>query len=340
VRRLKLPRGPVLLDPAGSALGEEDRRRLCHPAAGGAILFARNYESPEQLAALAAEIAALRDPPLLVATDHEGGRIQRFRAGFTALPPARRLGVLWDRDAEAGRGAARALGYVAGAELAAHGVDFPFAPVLDLDYGASEVIGDRALHFDPLAVGELACAVVAGLAAAGMAAVGKHFPGHGYAAADTHCAEARDERTYGEIAAKDLAPYRTAIAAGLAGVMLAHVIYPRCDARPAGFSPFWIGEVLRRRLAFGGLVVSDDLTMSGAAQGGGIGERARAALAAGCDMVLVCGDARAQETVLDALADHALAAPERVERMRRRSARDLRRGPAWREACAALAQVP
>jgi beta-N-acetylhexosaminidase len=338
--RKRIPLGPVVLDPAGPGLTEEDRRRLAHPAAGGVILFAHNFESPEQLQALTAEIARLREPRLLVCVDHEGGRVQRFTQGFTALPAMRRLGTLWDRDRDAALAAARAAGYVAAAELAAHGVDFPFAPVLDLDYGSSSVIGDRALHFDPNAVGTLGAALVKGLAAGGVAAVAKHFPGHGFAALDSHVAVPRDERTVAEIVKKDVAPYRRAIGAGLAGVMPAHVVFAQADREPAGYSKFWLQKILRGRLGFDGLVFSDDLSMEGASTAGGIPERARAALAAGCDMVLLCKDPEGQERLLESLASLPLAEPRRAERMRARGGRDLRKSVAYREALEALAKVP
>jgi len=328
-----------VIDPAGAALTEEDVRRLRHPAVGGVILFARNFESPAQLQALTQDIRALREPQLLIGVDHEGGRVQRFKEGFTALPPMRALGQLWDREREAGRAAAQAAGYVIGAELAAHGLDFSFTPVLDLDYGASSVIGDRALHYDPLAVGALAAALVGGLAQGGMGAVGKHFPGHGYATADSHVAVPTDERTLAEILRKDLVPYGPAIQAGLAGVMPAHVIYPKIDAEPAGYSRLWLQEVLRERLGFDGLVFSDDLSMEGASTAGGVAERARAALAAGCDMVLLCGDAVGQDRLLDSLGECPPVALARVARMHHRGGRDLRRSVAYREAQGALGRL-
>ncbi|MGH8688015.1 MAG: beta-N-acetylhexosaminidase [Burkholderiales bacterium] len=334
--RARLPLGPVMLDPSGTALTEDDVRRLRHPAVGGAILFARNFETPEQLQALAEDIHALRDPPLLLGVDHEGGRVQRFRAGFTALPAMRALGAQWDRDRDAARRASRAAGYIMGAELAAHGLDFSFAPVLDLDFGMSTVIGDRALHYDPIAVGALAAELILGLADGGMAAVGKHFPGHGFAAADSHVAVPTDERSLEEILRKDLVPYGAAIHAGLAAVMPAHVVYPRVDGRPAGYSRVWLADVLRGRLGFEGLVFSDDLSMAGAGTAGDVPSRARAALEAGCDMVLLCNDAKAQERLLASLGDLAMSAPERAERMRRRGGRDLRKSVAYRDAQAAL----
>ena len=340
MRRVKLPLGTVVLDPTGPALTEDDRRRLLHPAAGGVILFAHNYESPEQLLALTEEIAHLREPELPICVDHEGGRVQRFMLGFTAIPPMRRLGVLWDRDREAARRAARSAGTVIAAELGAHGVDFSFTPVLDLDYGASAVIGHRAFHYDPNAVGALAAQLIEGLAGGGMAAVGKHFPGHGFAAADSHVAVPTDKRAAKDIFRKDLVPYRAAIQAGLAAVMPAHVIFPQADAEPAGYSKYWLQDVLRGQLGFDGLIFSDDLSMEGASTAGGVAERARAALDAGCDQVLLCQKPEEQELLLESLAATPVAVPARVEAMRRRGGRDFRKSVAYREALEALRVVP
>ena len=340
MRRVKLPLGTVVLDPAGPALTDDDRRRLRHPAAGGVILFAHNYESPGQLLALTGEISRLREPELPICVDHEGGRVQRFAQGFTAIPPMRRLGVLWDRDRERARRAARAVGTVISAELGAHGIDFSFTPVLDLDYGSSAVIGHRAFHYDPNAVGVLAAQLMEGLAGGGMAAVGKHFPGHGFAEADSHVAVPSDPRPAKDIFRKDLAPYRAAIKAGLAAVMPAHVIYPQADAEPAGYSKYWLQDVLRGELGFEGLIFSDDLAMEGASTAGGIPERAVAALAAGCDMVLLCQNPAGQDQLLDSLASIPVAVPERIERLRRRGGRDFRKSVAYREALEALRDVP
>jgi len=321
-----------VVDVLGPLLTEEDCARIRHPAAGAVILFARNYENPEQLAKLTADIERQREPALPVCVDHEGGRVQRFRDGFTTIPPMRTLGKLWDRDRDAAKEAASSVGYIIAAELGAHGVDFSFAPVLDLDYGGSSVIGDRALHFDPTAVGALGACLVKGLAQGGVAAVGKHFPGHGYAEADSHVAVPRDERAFKEIARKDMAPYKPVIEAGLAAVMPAHVIYPAVDPQPAGYSAHWLQEVLRKQLGFQGLVFSDDLSMEGAALAGGPPQRARAALAAGCDMVLLCNNPAGLDELLDSLADVPLAQPERLERMRKHGGRDLRKSVAYREA--------
>ena len=339
MRRLRLPLGPVVLDPVGPALAEDDRKRLTHPAVGGVILFAHNYDNPQQLEALTAEIASLRTPELFICVDHEGGRVQRFRDGFTLLPPMRQLGVLWDRDRDLGRRTAHALAYVAASELAAHGVDFSFAPVLDLDYGGSSVIGDRALHYDPNAVGVLAAEIVKGFASGGMRAVGKHFPGHGFATADSHFAVPMDERDVATIMKKDVAPYRAAIGAGLAGIMPAHVVFSKADREPAGYSKYWLQDVLRAKLGFEGLIFSDDLSMEGASTAGGIPERAQAALAAGCDMVLLCQNPEGQEKLLESIGSTEMAVPERAERMRHTGGRDLRKSIAYRDAQSTLASI-
>ena len=332
MRKLRAPLGPAVIDVVGTVLTDEDRERLRHPAAGAVIQFSRNYEHPGQLEALIQDVQRLREPELLVCVDHEGGRVQRFREGFTAIPAMRHLGRLWDRDKELATEAARGAAYVIAAEIGAHGIDFSFAPVLDLDYGGSSVIGDRALHFDPNAVGALAAAIVQGFADAGMAAVGKHFPGHGFATADTHHDVAKDERSQKEIFGKDVVPYRIAIQAGLAAVMPAHVVFTQCDAEPAGYSKYWLQEVLRGKLGFEGLIFSDDLSMAGASTVGGPPERARAALAAGCDMVLLCNDPAGQNALLESLKDVAPPNAERLERMRKKGGRDLRKSVAYRDA--------
>ena len=287
---LELPRGPVMLGIEGAELTAADRERLMHPLAGGAILFTRNYESPAQLVRLTTAIHAMRDPSLLIAVDHEGGRVQRFRDGFTAIPPMRTLGKWWDRDVAGAAREATQLGWTLASELRAHGVDFSFAPVLDIDHGTSSVIGDRAFHRNPNAVAHLAAAFIAGLKAGGMAAVGKHFPGHGFVTADSHVELPRDERPSERIATVDLVPFAALIGKGLAAIMPAHVIYPAVDARPAGYSSVWIEDELRGRLGFDGLVISDDLGMAAAFTEGDIVARADAAVAAGCDLVLTCND--------------------------------------------------
>ena len=301
-----MPLGAVMVDIAGTSLSAEECVRLRHPGVGGVILFSRNYESPAQLRALTRTIAALRSPALLIAVDHEGGRVQRFRHGFTVLPAARRIGELHDRDVALAVRIAHATGFVLAYELLQQGVDFSFAPVLDIDFGRSGVIGDRAFHGDPAAVAALACAQIRGLHAAGMPAVGKHFPGHGHVSADSHLEVPIDDRSIAAIMAADMVPYPAAIAAGLDGVMPAHVIYPQLDDRPAGFSSRWITQVLRTDLGFGGLIFSDDLSMEGASVAGGIVERAAAAFEAGCDMVLVCNAPASAETLLASMSSRVL----------------------------------
>ncbi len=280
--------GRVVVDIAGTELTGDERTLLCHPEVGGMILFSRNFESRSQLRALTASVRALRKPGLLITVDHEGGRVQRFREGYTQLPAMHALGDAYAKDGASGLELARAEGFLLAAELLEDGVDLSFTPVLDLDFGRSAVIGNRAFSGDPGIVAAVAGALIKGLAEAGMASVGKHFPGHGWAEADSHVAIPVDERKRADMESLDLAPYRALIPKGLAAVMPAHVIYPQVDDRPAGFSHVWLKQILRERLGFDGLIFSDDLTMEGASVVGGVIDRARAALEAGCDMVLVC----------------------------------------------------
>ena len=286
-----LHHAPLVLDIAGLALDANDRRRLAHRLVGGLILFARNYASRSQLTELTAEIKSIR-PDVLVAVDHEGGRVQRFRSdGFTQLPSMRTLGALWMHDALRATSAATATGYVLASELRACGVDFSFTPVLDLDFGSSSVIGERSFHRDPRVVAMLAQSLMQGLLLAGMGSCGKHFPGHGFVEADSHVAIPVDRRPLKSILGEDAKPYEW-LGLGLSAVMPAHVIYPKVDKRPAGFSRRWLHEILRERLGFGGAVFSDDLGMAGARvlEGQPIGytEAALVALNAGCDLVLLC----------------------------------------------------
>ena len=297
---------PLIIDIAGTALTEDDCRRLAHPLVGGLILFTRNWQDRAQLTALCADIKRLR-PELLICVDHEGGRVQRFRSGgFTHLPPMRALGELWMHDAMRAQDAASACGYVLGAELRACGVDLSFAPVLDLDWGPSGVIGDRAFHADARVVTMLAKGVAHGLRRAGMASCGKHFPGHGFVAADSHTALPRDGRSLKAILADDAAPYGW-LGSVLDAVMAAHVIYPRVDARPAGYSARWLQAVLRGRLGFGGAIFTDDLSMEAARhiEGRTISpvEAVRAALDAGCDLALLCNQSLDGGKVLDETID-------------------------------------
>ena len=301
---------PVILDIAGLELDDEDRRRLRHPLTGGLILFARNWRDRAQLTALTAEIKAVR-PDALICVDHEGGRVQRFRTdGFTHLPPMRALGELWMRDAMAATDVATATGYVLGAELRACGVDLSFTPVLDLDHGGSSVIGDRAFHRDARVASLLAKSLVHGLLLAGMHNCGKHFPGHGFVKADSHHEIPVDRRSLKALLADDARPYEW-LAGTLSSVMPAHVVYPKVDALPAGFSSRWLNEILRGQFGFDGAIFSDDLSMEGARRLGdrevSYAEAAEAALAAGCDMVLLCNQSldggRAVDDLLDGLAE-------------------------------------
>ena len=293
------PLGPVMLDVVGKSLSDDDLRRLHHPLTGGVILFARNYESRAQVTALCAAVHHAR-PGILIAVDHEGGRVQRFRSdGFTRLPAMRALGQLWDRDVLQSCKVATALGYVLAAELRACGVDLSFTPVLDLDYGPSEVIGDRAFHRDPRVVTMLAKSINHGLLQAGMANCGKHFPGHGFVAADSHIAIPVDERDPKDILKEDAAPYGW-LGMSLSAVMPAHVIYPFFDSQPAGFSRKWL-SLLRDELGFEGVIFSDDLSMEGASVAGNVVQGAHAALSAGCDMVLVCNSPDKADQLLEGL---------------------------------------
>ncbi len=293
---------PVVLDIAGTTLNADDRRRLQHPLTGGLILFARNWESRAQLTALTAEIKAVR-PDVLLCVDHEGGRVQRFRSdGFTHLPPMRTLGELWMRDALAATDAATACGHVLGAELRACGVDLSFTPVLDLDHGGSSVIGDRAFHRDARVATMLAKSLMHGLLLAGMANCGKHFPGHGFVQADSHHAVPVDKRSLKAILADDAKPYDW-LSTSLASVMPAHVVYPKVDALPAGFSARWLRQILRGDLGFQGAIFSDDLSMEGAKVAGSAVDGALAALNAGCDMVLLCNQSIDGGQAVDALLD-------------------------------------
>jgi beta-N-acetylhexosaminidase len=293
--------GPVMLDVVGTALTADDIRRLQHPLVGGVILFARNFEDCEQLKALTASIHAVRQPPLLIAVDHEGGRVQRFREGFTKIPPMREFGKIWDKDRKKAMALAVEAGWILAAELRAHGVDFSFTPILDMDYGDSLVIGNRAFHLEARAINDLAFSLMQGLKKGGMAAVGKHFPGHGFVVADSHVSIPIDEREFDQIAQNDMQPFRQMIDEGLPAIMPAHVIYPKVDDKPAGFSAKWLQKVLRERLGFNGVIFSDDLSMEGASVGGDVTTRSLAALNAGCDMVLLCNRPDLADELLDNL---------------------------------------
>ena len=301
---------PVVLDIEGLTLNDDDRRRLAHPLTGGLILFARNWASRSQLTALCAEIKAIR-PDVLICVDHEGGRVQRFKTdGFTHVPEMRSLGQMWMNDGKGGEGtgalratdAATACGYVLASELRSCGVDLTFTPVLDLDWGESGVIGDRAFHGDPRVVTVLAKSVMHGLLLAGMANCGKHFPGHGFVKADSHVDVPVDKRSLKAILADDAKPYEW-MSTSLTSVMPAHVIYPKVDSLPAGFSPRWLQDILRGQMCFTGVIFSDDLSMEGASVAGNHTQGAVAALNAGCDMVLLCNQSLNGGQAVDELLD-------------------------------------
>jgi beta-N-acetylhexosaminidase len=338
---------PLILDIAGTCLTTADRQRLAHPLTGGMILFARNWESRAQLAALCADIKSVR-PDLLICVDHEGGRVQRFKTdGFTHLPPMRAFGEVWMKDGKGRPGsgamraqnAASAAGYVLGAELRASGVDFSFTPVLDLDHGGSGVIGDRAFARDARVAALLAKSLMHGLLRAGMANCGKHFPGHGFVKADSHTEIPMDRRSLKAILTDDAAPYDW-LNTTLTSVMPAHVIYPKVDSRPAGFSSRWLNDILRGQLGFTGAIFSDDLSMAGARLIDGrevsYTQAAVTALNAGCDMVLLCNQSVdggvAVDELLDGLAEAQLKGgwePQDASELRRRALLPVGMAMAW-----------
>ena len=334
--------GPVMLDIAGPELDAEERELLRHPAVGGVILFSRNYIDPEQLARLAHDIHAARNPPLIVAVDQEGGRVQRCTEGFTILPPVHRIGRLHDLLPQEAKSIAHSCGWIMAAELRAAGVDISFAPVLDLDRGVSEVIGDRSFHRSPDVVAVLAGRYCSGMRAAGMVATGKHFPGHGAVVADSHKSLPEDHRPYVDIL-EDMQPFERLIPTQLEAIMPAHVVYSQLDEKPAGFSSWWLGSELRGRLGFQGVIFSDDLSMEAAVVAGGPCDRARAALGAGCDMVLVCNDRGAAVEVLCLLEDHSDPTSQvRLARLHGRKTpgwSELANSPLWREARDTIAHL-
>lgn len=295
--------GPVMIDLEGTALTAEDRELIAHPQTGGVILFTRNFADRVQLAALIAAIRAVKKPPVLVAVDQEGGRVQRFKDPFVRLPALRDIGRLYDRDADAALALAQDAAWLMAAELRAVGVDLSFAPVVDLDHGVSTVIGDRAFHSDPDIVATLARAYVRGMDEAGMVATAKHFPGHGAVAADSHVTLPVDRRPAAALR-DDLKPFKRLLNAGLTALMTAHVVYADFDPQPASFSRRWLQGVLRGKYGYDGAIFSDDLSMAGAAVLGDIAARADAALAAGCDMLPVCNDRAAAAALLEHLEGH------------------------------------
>jgi beta-N-acetylhexosaminidase len=336
--------GPVMLDLEGLQMSEDEREMLNHPAVGGVILFSRNYESMDQLTQLCSEIHQIRNPHLLIAVDQEGGRVQRFRTGFSELPPAAWYGEQYRKHPEQGIRLTELGGWLMASELRACGVDFSFAPVLDLGLGVSKVIGDRAFSKHPDEVAQLAQAWMQGCHEAGMAVVGKHFPGHGGVAADSHHALPIDQRRFEDLKMEDLRPFERLINAGMEAIMPAHVIYERIDKDLAGFSRFWLKSVLRQQLGFQGVIFSDDLDMAAASEAGDYGERAIAAIDAGCDMVLVCNNRPAAWQVLDRLeAYNDPAAHVRLVRMHGRKQKSLQQihlDPRWKKAVHQLTIVP
>ena len=334
--------GPLMVDLKGKSLDAQEREWLASPVVGGVILFTRNYADRGQLKDLVAEIHAVRRPPLLVAVDHEGGRVQRFREGFFELPPLRTLGHLYDEDTEAALKTAAAFGWIAASELRAVGIDLGFTPVVDRDLGLAEVIGDRALHSDAHAVAELAMRFAAGAKHAGMEITAKHFPTHAGAVSDSHTEPAVDRRELTELD-DDLLPYRKLIAKGLHSVMVAHVSFPAIDPLPASVSPWWVKRMLRDRLGFTGAVIADDMSMAGAAVAGPVAERVRGALEAGCDLVLLCNAPHDVPQVLDALEGYVNPSAQlRLARLHGRAGGDwdaLHVSPEWQRAEAAVAAL-
>ncbi len=330
--------GPLMIGLVGPELDPDECEMLLHPLVGGVVLFSRNFDSPEQLAVLTAGIHAMREPRLLIAVDHEGGRVQRFHSGFSLLPAVAGLGRHYDRDPGQARVLAERTGWLMAAELRSVDVDFSFAPVLDLDRGVSTVIGDRAFHSDPETVADLAHHYALGMKKAGMAATAKHFPGHGAVQADSHTSLPVDQRPYGDLLVEDLLPFERLSHLGIEAMMTAHVCYERIDTAIASYSSFWLQEVLRRRLDFQGLVFSDDLDMVAAAAAGNMSRRVNAALQAGCDMVLVCQQRESVTQVLDSgLQWHNPVSQLRQARMHGQGlvdSRDLHATSVWKEAVA------
>ncbi len=302
--------GPVMLDLVGTTITPEEREMLLHPQTGGVILFTRNYESAEQISQLIQQIHALRTPHLLVAVDHEGGRVQRFRDGFTHIPAAAIYGQTYAKDQKQAKQLSRECGWLMAAECRSVGVDMSFAPVLDIGVGLSGVIGDRAYHSDPEIISVLAHEFMSGMNEVGMAATGKHFPGHGSVKEDSHTAHPVDKRLLNDIMMEDVLPFERMIHFGLAAIMPAHVVYPAVDDKPAGYSEVWLQQILRQRLNFQGVIFSDDLSMEAAGIVGDFSARAKQALSAGCDMVLVCNHSAEAQQVLTSLEDYSSPASQ------------------------------
>ncbi len=325
-----------MLDVAGYELTAEDRNVLCNPHVGGVILFSRNFKDIKQLENLVAEIKQLRNPQLIIAVDHEGGRVQRFREGFTHIPPMRKLGELYLKNKSYALSLATQCGWLLAAELLAVGIDFSFTPVVDLDYGVSSVIGDRSFNADPIIVSELATALIKGMHDAGMSAVAKHFPGHGAVVADSHTDIPVDDRELHIIEQNDIVPFMHLINQSVAGIMPAHVIYPKIDDKPAGFSNIWLQELLRHKYHFQGTIFSDDLDMAGASAMGNYLERAQLAINAGCDVILICNNRGAALSVLAGFSENETYShlQKRWEIMRGKSTitlAELQKGTQWNE---------
>jgi beta-N-acetylhexosaminidase len=290
--------GPLMIDVEGLALQDEEIKRIMHPMVGGLILFTRNYKDTVQLKTLTDAIRKIRGHDFLIAVDHEGGRVQRFREGFTTIPAMRKLGEVWDKDPKRANHLAFLIGQIIATELRVFDIDFSFTPVLDIDYNESTVIRDRAFHNDIEAIKVLASSILEGLKEGGMRGVGKHFPGHGYIKADSHLSVSEDERTFDEIASKDMSIFISLIKHGLNAVMPSHVLYSAVDKHPAGFSSFWLKDQLREKFHFKGAIFSDDMSMKGAILGGEMKDRILKALEAGCDMVLLCNSPQLVDEVL------------------------------------------
>ena len=293
--------GVVMLDIIGTSLTSDDKRRLSHPNCFGVILFSRNFLNKTQLSELCGEIKNIRSTPIAIAVDHEGGRVQRFKDEFTLIPAMRELGVIWMKDKQRAKDLAKKIGLIIAFELKSCGVDFSFTPVLDLDYGKSKIIGDRAFHSDPRVVSELSYSIIKGLIRGGSVSVGKHFPGHGFVSEDSHLEIVTDHRSLDLIMKRDIVPFAKLIDNGVSAIMPAHVVYPKVDSLPVGFSEYWLKNILRVKLGFKGMIFSDDLSMKGAFINSSIEERGKMALNAGCDVILVCNEPEDADRLLDAI---------------------------------------
>jgi beta-N-acetylhexosaminidase len=321
--------GSLMCDIEGKTLSNEDLEILSHPLVGGVILFDRNYDDPDQLTALTNSIREASKNPLLIGVDHEGGRVQRFREGFTAIPPMQELGETFDKEPGKAKQFALGFGAIIAAELRQCGVDLNFSPVLDLQYDRNTVIGDRAFHHDPEIVTELAAAFIRGLRAAGMHPVGKHFPGHGFVSLDSHLAHPVDDRTFKEISENDLVPFQKLIEMkSLSALMPAHIVYSEVDEKPACYSKKWLKTILCEQLNFDGVIFSDDLNMKGAEIKGGYANRIAEALKAGCNMVLLCNNRKAVKEVLQDKAWQKISYhPEKLYQLMSRDVSEKRVDP-------------